>query len=48
MSATRVLGVAGLVSAALVSVGGLADVPVLVGVAGLVMVAGNLYAVRKG
>jgi hypothetical protein len=48
VSAARVLGVCGLVSAALSMASGFAASPVLLGVAGLVMVVGNLYAMVKG
>ena len=45
MKATRVLGACGLVSAGLSAVGGFAHLPELIGVAGFVMLIGNLYAV---
>jgi hypothetical protein len=44
MSATRVLALAGIVSAALTALGGAANVPRLIGAAGLVMLAGNIAA----
>lgn len=44
MSSARVLGICGLIAATLSAIGGFADVPALLGVAGVVMVAGNVYA----
>ena len=47
MSAVRVLGACGLLSAFLSMFGGFTDAPALIGFAGLVMVAGNLYAMVR-
>jgi hypothetical protein len=44
MSSIRVLGLAGLLSAACSCLGGFAHIPELVGLAGAIMIAGNLYA----
>lgn len=46
-SAVRVLGACGLVAAALASTAGFLNVPVLLGLSGAVMVAGNIYAMVK-
>lgn len=42
--ATRVLGVCGFTAAVLSMLGGFANAPLLVGVAGAVMIVGNVYA----
>lgn len=44
MTSVRVLGLCGLLSAALSAAGGFSGATWLIGVAGLVMLAGNLYA----
>lgn len=45
VTAVRVLGAAGLLSAALSSAAGFFGAPFLLGVAGLVMIAANVYAI---
>jgi hypothetical protein len=48
VSPVRVLGVCGLAAAVLSATGGFADVPVLIGIGGAVMLIGNVYAVWRG
>ena len=48
MTSARVLGICGLVAAALTMAAGYASMPVLLGVSGTVMMIGNLYAMRRG
>ncbi len=47
MSAVRVLGACGLLSAFLSMFGGFLDEPVLLGLAGARMAAGNIYAIGR-
>lgn len=47
-SAVRVLGVCGLLSAALSAAAGFLELPLLLGVAGATMIVGNLYAIVGG
>lgn len=47
-SSVRVLGICGLTASALAAAGGFLDKPYLIGVGGLVMVIGNLYAMWRG
>jgi hypothetical protein len=47
VSPVRVLGIAGLISSALFTVGSFAGAPWLMGVGGAVMFAANLYAAVK-
>lgn len=48
MNAVRVLGACGLASACLSAVGGFADATWLIGIAGVVMLGGNVYALARG
>lgn len=48
MSPLRFLGLAGLVAAAMTSLGGFCNVPALVGIAGAVMFVANAYAFMAG
>lgn len=47
-SAVRVLGVCGLLAAALSAAAGFLEVPILLGLAGTTMVVGNVYAIVGG
>lgn len=47
-SAVRVLGLCGLLSAALSAAAGFLDAPTLLGPAGVTMVVGNVYAIVGG
>lgn len=47
-SAVQVLGVCGLVSAALSAAAGFLEVPLLLGLAGATMIVGNVYAIVGG
>lgn len=44
MRSVRVLGACGLLSAAFSSFGGLANIPMLIGIGSLVMLLGNIFA----
>lgn len=46
-SSVRVLGTCGLVAALLATGAGFFDLPILLGLSGAIMVAGNLYAMVK-
>jgi len=44
MTPIQILGLCGLTSSALVAVGGFIGIPALIGIAGVVMLVGNAYA----
>lgn len=48
MSSVRALGIGGLISAALCTLGGFADLPIAIGLGSGVMLAANLYAIYRG
>lgn len=47
MKATKALGICGLSASALAMLSGFANIPLLLGVSGAIMVVGNLYAIFK-
>lgn len=48
MTSVRFLGLCGLIASVLTSIAGFLKSPVLLGIAGVVMIVGNIYAMWKG